>query len=67
MKIKLEIISENEDGSAIATVELDRETINFLSGEGLMAIIERAIESSESYSAPKKDLVEMERFNDVEL
>lgn len=67
MKIKLEIISENEDGSAIATVELDRETINFLSGEGLMAIIERAIESSESYIAPKEDLVEMERFNDVEL
>jgi len=67
MKVKLEIISENEDGSAIATVELDRETINFLSGEGLMAIIERAIESSESYIAPKKDLVEMERFNDVEL
>ena len=66
MKIKLEIISENEDGSAIATVELDRETINFLSGEGLMAIIERAIESSESYIAPKEDLVEMERFNDVE-
>jgi|APCry1669189369_1035219.scaffolds.fasta_scaffold06913_8 hypothetical protein len=67
MKVKLEIISENEDGSAIATVELDRETINFLSGEGLMAIIERAIESSESYIAPKEDLVEMERFNDVEL
>jgi hypothetical protein len=67
MKIKLEIISENEDGSAIATVELDRETINFLSGEGLMAIIERAIESSKSYIAPKEDLVEMERFNDVEL
>ena len=67
MKITLKITRENEDGSAIATVELDRETINFLSGEGLMAIIERAIESSESYIAPKKDLVEMERFNDVEL
>jgi hypothetical protein len=67
MKIKLQIISENKDESAIAVFELDEGTITFLSGEGLIAIIKRSIESSRSSIAPKEDLVEMERFNDVEL
>ena len=60
MNIKLDIVSEQKDGSAIATLELDKEAINFFVGEGFIAVLKRSIKTSESYVPPEeKENVEL--------
>jgi hypothetical protein len=54
MNIKMEIVKENEDGSAIALLELDKDAISYLCGEGMLTIIKRGLASSESYVDPEK-------------
>jgi hypothetical protein len=44
MDIKLKIIKENKDGSANATVDFDKEGLEFLVQEGLLAVLKRYIE-----------------------
>ena len=53
MNVTVEMLKELPDGSAICTLDLDKEAVQFLIGEGFLTIIKRAIDSSESYVKPK--------------
>jgi hypothetical protein len=53
MYITVEMLKELPDGSAICTLELDKEAVQFLIGEGFLAVIRRAIDSSESFVKPE--------------
>jgi hypothetical protein len=43
MEIKIKIIKENKDGSANASVDFDKEGLEFLVQEGLLSLINQAI------------------------
>ena len=49
----MEYFKELPDGSAIVTVEMDAETKEFFIGEGLVAVLKRSIENSESVVPPE--------------
>jgi len=49
MQIKVERMKEMDDGSAIIWVEMDNAAKEFFIGEGLLAVLKRSIETSESY------------------
>ena len=53
MNITVEMIKELPDGSAICTLDLDKEAVQYLIGEGFLAIIRRALDSSESHVKPE--------------
>ena len=48
MKITVEIVKENKDGSANAKVDFDKEGLEMLVQEGLLSIIRRHIEQDEN-------------------
>lgn len=48
MKITVEIVKENKDGSANAKVDFDKEGLEMLVQEGLLSIIKRHIEQDEN-------------------
>ena len=48
MNIKIEIIKENEDGSADAMVNFDKEGLEFLVQEGLISVLEQAIKHNKN-------------------
>lgn len=48
MEIKLKIIKENKDGSANATVDFDKEGLEFLVQEGLLSVIQQYIDQNEN-------------------
>ena len=52
MNVTVEMIKELPDGSALCTLELDKEAVQFLIGEGFLTIMRRALDSSESYVKP---------------
>jgi hypothetical protein len=56
MEIKCKMIKELPDGSAIMTVDLDEDARDFLIGEGFLVVVKRALESSESYVSPDKQV-----------
>lgn len=63
MNITVEMIKELPDGSAICTLDLDKEAVQYLIGEGFLTIIKRALNSSESHVKPEL----LEENKDVEL
>lgn len=54
MKITLKIIKENKDGSANASVDFDKEGMEFLVQEGLLSIMEQYLEQNENAKAGQK-------------
>jgi len=48
MDIKVQIIKENKDGSADATVRFDKEGLEFLVQEGLLAVLRQFIEQNKN-------------------
>jgi hypothetical protein len=48
MDIKVQIIKENKDGSADATVRFDKEGLEFLVQEGLLAVLKQFIEQNKN-------------------
>jgi hypothetical protein len=54
MKIELKIINENEDGSANATVDFDKEGLEFLVQEGLLSILEQYIKQNKNAQEGQK-------------
>jgi hypothetical protein len=48
MDIKLKIIKENKDGSANAMVDFDKEGLEFLVQEGLLAVLKRYIDQDKN-------------------
>jgi len=54
MKIELKIINENEDGSANAMVDFDKEGLEFLVQEGIIHILEQYIEQNKNAQEGQK-------------
>jgi len=54
MNVTVEMIKELPDGSAICTLDLDKESVQYLIGEGFLTVIRRALDTSESYINQKK-------------
>jgi hypothetical protein len=54
MEIKLKVIKENKDGSANATVDFDKEGLEFLVQEGLLRVLEAYIEHNENAQKGQK-------------
>ena len=54
MEIKLKIINENEDGSANAMVDFDKEGMEFLVQEGLLSVIEQYIKQNKNAQEGQK-------------
>jgi hypothetical protein len=51
MEIKLKVIKENKDGSADAIVNFDKEGLEFLVQEGILAVITQVIEQNKNAQA----------------
>ena len=60
MNIELKIINENEDGSANAMVDFDKEGLEFLVQEGLLSILEQYIKQNKNAQEGQKLREEME-------
>ena len=63
MDITVKVIKELEDGGAICTLDMDKEAVQYLIGEGFLTVLRRALESSESHVKPEL----LEENKDVEL
>lgn len=48
MKLTVEIVKENKDGSAVAKVDFDKEGLEILVQEGLLAIINQFIQQNKN-------------------
>ena len=48
MDITVKVVKELENGGAICTIDMDEQTKEYLIGEGFLAILRRALETSES-------------------
>ena len=56
MKLQIEIVKENEDGSADAMVHFDAEALGFLIEEGVLAILRKYIDQQKEGKKRKKSL-----------
>lgn len=57
MHIKVKLVKENKDGSAICELDLDREAKDWLigeGGEGFLHVLSKALDMSESCVKPKR-------------
>jgi len=54
MEIKVEVVRENEDGSADALVHFDKEGLGFLVQEGVLAILKQYIKQCEKEAKNKR-------------
>jgi hypothetical protein len=61
MDIKIECLRENKDGSADVLVHLDKEGLEFLVQEGLLAVIKQFIEQNENAQAGMKMRKKLDR------
>jgi hypothetical protein len=62
MNIEVKMIKELEDGGGICILDMDADAKEYLIGEGFLAVIKRALATSESYVKP-----ELKENKDVEL
>ena len=53
MKLEIEVIEENEDGSADATINFDKEALALLIQWGLVAMLKEAV-NNDFYNPKKK-------------
>jgi hypothetical protein len=53
MKLEIEVIEENEDGSADATIHFDSEAMELLIQWGMIAMLKEAV-NNEEYNPKKK-------------
>jgi hypothetical protein len=53
MNVTVEMLKELPDGSALCTLDLDKEAVQYLIGEGFLTIMRRALDSSESHVKPE--------------
>ena len=53
MELEVEVIKENEDGSAEATINFDREALALLIQWGMVAMLKEAVKN-EHYNPKKK-------------
>ncbi len=67
MKIELKIINENEDGSANAMVDFDKEGLEVLVQEGLLSILEKYIEQNKNAREGQKLRKKMKKKEDIDM
>ena len=67
MKIELKIVKENKDGSANASVDFDKEGLEFLVQEGLLSVMQQYIEQNENAKAGQKLRKKMAKKEDVDM
>jgi hypothetical protein len=67
MKIELKIVKENKDGSANASVDFDKEGMEFLVQEGLLSVMQQYIEQNENAKAGQKLRKKMAKKEDVDM
>jgi hypothetical protein len=60
MEIKIQIVKENDDGSADAVVNFDKEGLEFLVQEGMLSILKQYIEQNKNAQEGIKLRKEME-------
>ena len=53
MKLEIEVIKENEDGSADATINFDKEALALLIQYGMIAMLKESVNNG-SYNPKKK-------------
>ena len=49
MDITVKVIKELKDGGAICTLDMDKDAVEYLIGEGFLTVLRRALESFESH------------------
>ena len=54
MNIQIEIVKENEDGSADALVHFDKEGLGILVEEGILSILRKYIEQEKNVNKRKR-------------
>jgi hypothetical protein len=67
MEIKLKIIKENKDGSANATVDFDKEGLEFLVQEGLLSVMQQYIEQNENAKQGAKLRKKLAKKKDIDI
>ena len=63
MQIQIEIIKENEDGSADAKVHFDAEGLGILLGSGIISVLRQYVEQQKRKKELQIDLSDMESRN----
>ena len=67
MKIQTKLLKERKDGSAIVSLDLDKEAKDWLIGEGFLTVLSKALGLSESCVNPKsKRKVQLMKDLDVD-
>ena len=67
MEITVKVIKENKDGSANASVDFDKEGLEFLVQEGLLSVIQQYIEQNENAKQGVKLRKKMAKKKDIDM
>ena len=67
MNITVKIIKENKDGSANATVDFDKEGLEFLVQEGLLSVMQQYIEQNENAKEGAKLRKKIAKKKDIDI
>ena len=67
MNITVKVIKENKDGSANATVDFDKEGLEFLVQEGLLSVMQQYIEQNENAKEGAKLRKKMTKKKDIDI
>ena len=67
MNITVKVIKENKDGSANATVDFDKEGLEFLVQEGLLSVMQQYIEQNENAKEGAKLRKKLAKKKDIDI
>jgi hypothetical protein len=67
MNITVKVIKENKDGSANATVEFDKEGLEFLVQEGLISVLGQYIKQNKNAQDGQKLRKKMAKNKDIDM
>jgi hypothetical protein len=67
VNITVKIIKENKDGSANATVDFDKEGLEFLVQEGLLSVMQQYIEQNENAKEGAKLRKKIAKKKDIDI
>jgi hypothetical protein len=67
VNITVKVIKENKDGSANATVDFDKEGLEFLVQEGLLSVIQQYIDQNENAKEGAKLRKKMAKKKDIDI
>jgi hypothetical protein len=67
VNITVKVIKENKDGSANATVDFDKEGLEFLVQEGLLSVMQQYIEQNENAKEGAKLRKKMTKKKDIDI